>query len=1256
MSNVAIAGDIGVKPVEMTGIHTQLIIPSPLINWILPARVRSKHHRDVVFVGERRIQVKEALPSGNLADVFEKNDLNGSPLGAKVINVDNQPPWVNQAAHTNSSIGTLQAESLAPQILFLALDSNELLFVYCDAEGEDHFITHYRPLPRDVNAAEKYGRHIAVDPKSRAVAVSASRNFFGMMWLHSANTIQYEMIRGRLRPIESENFFKITGDILFMEFLYPKAVDDDKIILLLIVHKESTTQALFYEWDGTRVEERLSPNITTISLSPQDSLPTMIVPLAKESSFLLITTTSMAMYTPHSLNRPMRYPAIIPDSDASQIGLWTRWARPSRNWLYSQRYDGIFLCREDGWIYYLEFGNEGELETQTSLGQLHCDVDTAFDVLDMGHEGGDFILAAGSHGDGGLFVQEARDHPRCVQRFLNWAPVTDAVVLPSYSQYPLKTDQDQDRLFVCSSSSPSGNGGITELRYGVEAQVGVEISLDRFSNIRDMWAMANETTGEIYLMIADPMTSLLLHTTYNLEDGISAVEHGTALDPGDTFTLATGSTQSGIIVQVTAKAITLLKTDDPLSTQSIPHNPSYAVTTATVDKANSLIIMTVEDSKGIYLHLSKIVEDKEHPLDHLLNPISLQKTPISILYQSWGMTALIFLGTGDGDVLVYHVSNGTLSVSQVASVSISVNVEDDISRAIDSLAIVRNSAGNENSLMLFCGLRSGILVPFDIEVNGFGLQKMHQQTPRHVGKTSITLKALNSFALLTCGDGLWRISDASNHNSSDYLLSRVWITNQSCPAYFPVTLSSFSFVETKDPETGFTSVVLFCYADNSLLVCSLGYEAKTVPRRIDVPGIPNKLTYSRHLRRFVISYSISKTCFQSGRLGRATKSYIEFVDPDSQNPIEHGGKEAVAAGEMPWRPSGSSGEKVTCIFDWTAQKNGNEYHLVAIGTSLPILDDPNDRQGRVLLLHASPDPNNPEQINCVEKYSQTLDKPVYAMAAYRDSLIIAFGKRLFPVVASNSEVKWRRDIMAVLPSPAISLTVHGDLIYVTTSRSSTLIYKIVDGDILEIASDGIARDGLSHAFINADGNQSNMIVVGTRGGSVRVFEDDFNFLNLTAGPSAQLPVSMLRLAQGSKSPSLLPTTTTTLYGFALTGSVYRILILAEPERRLLQILLNLCLEDKAICPTWSARRRYIAPNEKLAAGMHVDGTILSRLVERDAHYLKKMLAQYTVKRAGASQPTLADRFNEAAEDVVGESEDQIQAVFKWLRAFLHVKF
>ena len=136
----------------MAGLLTQPLIPSPVINWILPARLRNKDHNDVVFIGERRVQIKEALPSGHLQDVVEKSDLEGSLVGAAS----------SLLAHSYNSYGT---DHLPPHILFLATDSNELLFMYYSEVGDGPFVSYNRPLPRDVNIADKYGRHIAVDPK-----------------------------------------------------------------------------------------------------------------------------------------------------------------------------------------------------------------------------------------------------------------------------------------------------------------------------------------------------------------------------------------------------------------------------------------------------------------------------------------------------------------------------------------------------------------------------------------------------------------------------------------------------------------------------------------------------------------------------------------------------------------------------------------------------------------------------------------------------------------------------------------------------------------------------------------------------------------------------------------------------------------------------------------------------------------------------------------------------------------------------------
>jgi hypothetical protein len=504
-----------------------------------------------------------------------------------------------------------------------------------------------------------------------------------------------------------------------MEFLYPKNLAINQILLLLIVHKNEATQAMIFEWEEYILRDpRREPHLIITHLPSQDYLPSMIIPLAKESSYLLITTRSMAMYTPTSSCRPMRYPPIIPDEGAHQIGIWTRWARPSRNWLYSQKYDGIFLSREDGWIYYLEFGNDGELETQTSLGQLPCDVDTAFDVLHMGYEGGDFILAAGSQGDGGLFVQEARSHPICVQRLINWAPVTDAVVVPSDTQSNDKGNLSRDRLFVCSTSA-FDKGAINELRYGIEARIGVSIPLGRHHPPRDMWAMTAASLRSIYLMISDPVSSLLLHTTSDMADGIASLEDEDGWDQ-EAETLAIGCTPSGAMVQVTKYNIHVFVPGEPTLTYVIEQDIGSRVTTAAVDGPSLVLAVATRKGKEHFLHVIRITDDSERVSLTNAPPYPLDQEPVCIFLQNWGNLELIFLGNPDGTVIsfeAYDYSPGE-EIKQHADIN---HLEFDfghyLSNAVSSIAAIRAFSDDGASSLLLCGTRSGVLVPFEMNIN-----------------------------------------------------------------------------------------------------------------------------------------------------------------------------------------------------------------------------------------------------------------------------------------------------------------------------------------------------------------------------------------------------------------------------------------------------------------------------------------------------------------------------------------------------------
>ena len=143
---------------KISGIFSQTLLPSPVIQWILPAHLRSKHRNDVVFVGQRQVQVKEAVAGGYLVDRIGKSNFQGTIIAAEVLNVGTEFPWESQLQTGNIYDGPTQ-------LLLLSLDMRELLFMYCSSEVEPEFVCVRRALPVDVRLADRFGKHLAVDPK-----------------------------------------------------------------------------------------------------------------------------------------------------------------------------------------------------------------------------------------------------------------------------------------------------------------------------------------------------------------------------------------------------------------------------------------------------------------------------------------------------------------------------------------------------------------------------------------------------------------------------------------------------------------------------------------------------------------------------------------------------------------------------------------------------------------------------------------------------------------------------------------------------------------------------------------------------------------------------------------------------------------------------------------------------------------------------------------------------------------------------------
>lgn len=591
------------------------------------------------------------------------------------------------------------------------------------------------------------------------------------------------------------------GDILFMEFLYPTPEDGDRIILLLLVARDQTTQAICYDWDANTTLRHSTPRIVTRSLPSEHRLPSIVVPSTKRSSFMLATSTSLVMYKnkldPHT--QPVQYPLSIPDNGSQRSPLCTRWARPLRNLLHNQWHDDLYLCREDGTLFYVEIGNEGDVESQIYLGQLDCDVDTAFDTLDIGYEGADLIAAGGSMGDGGLFIQKAQDQPQCVQRFMNWSPVTDSVVIESTTQSQSAADTADGRLFACHASTV-GQGDLVELRRGIEAQIGLVVPLEELSSAREIWTMADTMNGGVNILTSDPMSSLLFYLPADFEEEICAVDESDSGLDFSSHTLAAGCTPSDVVIQVTEKAIHLGAPDRPHYAARLDYGSNQSVVVAAVSGPESLVITAVRSQDGIHLHLMTVIssgEQHQPQIRDIGHRVKIDEEPVCALIESFGPARFIFVGTGDGNVLAYRIDNEAVFFH--SNTSVAVGKGDDISKAIESLATVSTAAkGSSIKSTLFCGLRSGFLVPFEVAVDSGNFStigragplavseplltafncysEMKQASPRRLGQTSVKVQSRGRFALSTCAESFWQVS--SLHDDPECTLERIWITDQ----------------------------------------------------------------------------------------------------------------------------------------------------------------------------------------------------------------------------------------------------------------------------------------------------------------------------------------------------------------------------------------------------------------------------------------------------------------------------------------------
>ncbi|KAL8807738.1 MAG: hypothetical protein Q9182_000549 [Xanthomendoza sp. 2 TL-2023] len=924
------------------GLLTRTVVRSPVVRSIIPARVRHRNRNDVVFVYDDAIVIKEVLGGERIAkdpfrgislgEVIEKRDFDSPILAAKIWGLRREPKvpqfpghlW-DPRSHTYRSQSPVETKpepfhdnEIPPQILVLSLVSRILvfLFAYHDVHGRVHFLSNTWRLPAQAELIEELGRHLAVDPRSRAMAVGAHQNRVTIYTLKSMDQIKKEVQKPEgldakeFKPILEERHTEVDGAILKVEFLHPSKGDEHRVILLLVVAMGMKTRLVRFEWDcrsGLSELER-KPNQ---ALPDSERMPLLLIPLTYGTSFALVCEHHITVYRDiltgnarGETGQLEHYEPREEPSGSTTPPIWTQWARPMRSTERVQpAIDNIYLCREDGVVRYIDIGEDSTpmMASYHEAGILKANLSGAFATLDLGNESNDLLVAAGEMGDGGMWYFKPRKALDLVGTFRNWTPLRDITAARVRSPISDLVGMDSqpfertEHLFACSGRGPR-HSVLTEVRTGTEAvKLGLPVDLGELAaqGILNMWAMPDQSNTGIYLMISHPADTdmIFLPSSSKLDPQAANKIEEFDLDIG---TIAAGSTAEGYLIQVTSSSINAIAQDHGILPFS--WKPGEAsITTAsfmTVRSRTTVLLTVLQKSNGFYLHQGHFgTRNGRIAFDELGELILLPSEASSASLHWIGNILVAFVGILNGTLQVYTAEPGScFSLYVEYSFTDPDAICDSIAMLITDFQLLTDEV--EEGYMVVCGFRNGL-----VETLWFdgGSQRKHKEYGSVFGM-SIAMKAGNQRLLADLHAGGQRLSvcerleigttdvqvttDATRNSRAfvvceqtlytlEYLrgasrtnlgvVNKVWLTDPNSSSFQQGSLTCFTQANTSIPQgySQFAAGSLFYLAGSSLVLADISSSPMTemVPRRLPLVGTPTTILYSERLNSLVVLYT-----------------------------------------------------------------------------------------------------------------------------------------------------------------------------------------------------------------------------------------------------------------------------------------------------------------------------------------------------------------------------------------------------------------
>lgn len=1176
------------------GVLTKTIVRTPVINFILHARIRHLDFNDVVFVGEDFIHIKQVKHNGHLEHITTKDDFGSRILAAKTFSLDHDPPsngdeFIKQEPEGSQSANA--KSNLPPQFVVLTLASEEMVFLYLKEEndGSYEFAHQTCPFPFSDQSIHSVGVHLAVDPASRALAAAAREK---QLVIYSAKPTH--VIRSELQgdnpdwyPVSTHVVQSVPGRIQHLEFLHPPDNDPDHIILLLILVDQRRTKALLIDWQVSDLgRARMHP------LQPMDAeraATNLLIPL-RNAAFLLITGSEMKLHK-NILSGSMRSMSLDPGvgetkspGSSPRRPIWANWCRPLRNKSVKHGQDIVYIAREDGIVILAEITSVDTIHV-SHAGDVGCHVGTAF--ASLGDPSDPDILAVVGDMSTGRVVHMG-NWPSSVriadmtrtdtmemqdsETLPNWASSIDMVV-SNLPQSHSRSTRTRDAVIVTSGREPYGI--ITELRKGLEARAATYFELEALKGTTGAWVLPNISTGSVLMLLSTPSSTKVIDFSPDLGEVDVLDEHDTTVMALDQRTLVAGMFDNSHLVQIGEQSI--------CTTANLTANFEDQSRWEAGD-GKSIIAATIEPSLNCAMFIrrggghSDLIAFRHHAptadqdsndlvdgLHQLPDSEMLQEEPLCLATTVYQDRIVGVFATVEGNLELFTLDRGTCS--KVAFLSTLQIVEDKQSLCDHVVLLQPHSAGSDASrgLLAVCGLRDGTIVSVRIDFKDGALAfggshstRFGHETVRLHQKAGETQKAYAFSGLDTCvlqWDGI---------TPESLIVQNLWVSDKQRPQLAQGAITTVSTMPSSDylsstelvgAHAGFLVVV----SSSEVLLTSVDDTLTIVPRQIQVTGTPNRLIYAGQQRSFVCaSMCTGVRNFASDRRNaqpeerRQIWPVIEFIPADKDN----------VSFSFDLQP----GERVYALLEWSFQHNGKTYSSIMVGGSYirQKSDGQQQQKGRISFLQPRNRNWQVESVN--ESRSITFDDPVYALALYDVLTYVVCTGSQVQVSRFDTDVnKWEQICAPFrLANKGTSITVSGALIYISTAGEGLITLRLnhspsrnEDGTfpytLTAIAQPPRADRPLSHTIVPIT-SDANLALVTT---------SEQHLLGLTS-PSpdattrhrtallfeAQLPRSINRVKQGSIRPPWAPAPppgvlASNIVGLSTDGSITGISIIDE---------------------------------------------------------------------------------------------------------------